>query len=71
MSEWQTIDTAPRDGESILVSDGSWMAEAFWDADEYDEFKGAYSYIWNYGPANVDPTNYWPTHWMPLPEQPK
>ena len=61
MSEWRTIDSAPRDGRWILV----WVkgavipGAAFYDTHHkewIDSFWQAY-----FGPI---------THWMPLPEPP-
>jgi len=62
-AEWQPIETAPKDGVTILVWDGEafdlclWSdSEGFinataWDDDEYASLA--------------------PTHWMPLPEAPQ
>ena len=58
MTEWQTIDTAPKDGTSILVNDGGNVIIAWWDGGWYS---GAYE------PPQATEV----THWMPLPEAPK
>jgi hypothetical protein len=63
MSEWQPIETAPKDGTEILAWDGSVRTTAVW---------------WVPGKqwSLVSPGEYaedsevWPTHWMPLPEPP-
>lgn len=69
MSEWQPIETAPRDGTRLLVY--STHAEAkgfvsiavdFWSMPRH---KRGYS---GWGQFNA---NNWPaTHWMPLPDPP-
>jgi hypothetical protein len=71
MSEWQPIDTAPKDGSNVLVCiaglTGS-QGEAFWyQGDEY-----ASGWI-TWDGANHTRTFYTtpPTHWMPLPEPPE
>lgn len=60
MSEWQPIETAPRDGSFALGS-------------SYEEWK--YPFIMNFSDAQwVNTCGYdevSPTHWMPLPEPPK
>ena len=70
-SEWQPIETAPKDGTWILVykpfklygfNDSKWFVDKYivrWD----DE-------CWNISMTFEDKVIY-PTHWMPLPEQPK
>ena len=72
MTDWQPIETAPKDGTNILAwpcSDG-WGDEYFpyvvqWvDANEYHEG------MWREAAGEkYDWFN--PTHWMPLPEPPK
>ena len=72
MSEWQPIETAPKDARRILISDqfGIYIAQWAQDAELGQAKTGPgwqifscedcwYSYV---------ATN--PTHWMPLPEPP-
>jgi len=71
MTEWQPIETAPRDGTNILVFkkferhrwlDHGWsyyIEIVYW-------FDGDWIIM-----ARAPPTNNNPTHWMPLPELPK
>ena len=57
MSQWQPIETAPKDGTLIC---GAWMYGSRW------ETRALY---WN-GHDWECPTGDWyydPTHWMPLP----
>lgn len=68
MSEWQTIESAPRDGTPVLVAErgpnGWWIdvGENMYDiSDGPDKWRGRES-------SNVTCE---PTHWMPLPEPPK
>lgn len=67
---WQPIETAPKDRE-ILLGDGGFCVQGVWDDVDYNEFTGSYLYDWTYGPAEIDPTNWRPTHWRELPEPPK
>lgn len=55
MSEWQRIESAPRDGTRVLVSDGADVYEAWFHPGE-----GAW----------LDCDGIFPTHWMPKPEPP-
>ena len=65
MSEWKTIDSAPKDQTEILVWDGMfiWMARqnefGYWSTDQEEGFYLAKNEFVGL------------THWMPLPEPPK
>ena len=66
MTEWQPIETAPKNGELILLSPafdrpyaiGRWAWE-YGDGLWFMDSVGTLCGIWK------------PTHWMPLPEPPK
>lgn len=84
MSEWQPIETAPKDGQTILVCRDchhddyhAWVATAFWG----DRYAGTIAddpknYIWANWNEGMDENDIWAectgiTHWMPLPPPPK
>ena len=70
LPEWQPIETAPRDGQSILATGGGLDDSV--QIVSYSEHVGA----WETPEATLDdrddePDGYSrPTHWMPLPEPP-
>lgn len=68
-TDWQSIESAPKDGTWVLVCGGTWPVTMAWYAlnsrinraywkmdDEWDDY---------------DLADDQPTHWMPLPEPPK
>lgn len=59
MSDWQQIQTAPKDETDILLTNGEdvWL-DYWWKAEE----------IWMYCDQWSEPKI--PTHWMKLPEPP-
>jgi hypothetical protein len=60
MSEWQPIETAPRDGRTILVRQGDWAPHhAYWRKECHEWWAIEY-----HGCPR-------PTHWMPLPAPPE
>lgn len=60
MSEWQPIETAPKDGTEILVfDDGAYIVTPWIEGDDQSGW-------WDNG--FMDPP---PTHWMPLPAPPE
>lgn len=81
MSEWQPIDTAPKDGTVVDVwSDGQRYADARFDVpgDPDCEPDGSVAPTWVHldWHTTYDVWEYFeivpqPTHWMPLPEPPK
>jgi len=63
MSEWQSIDTAPKNGNHILVIDNEGLIDrCFWH--QYRD-----SGCWENFSMDFELLNL--THWMPLPEPPK
>ena len=69
-SDWQPIETAPRDGDTVLlcvqghVTVGGWLDRAAQDIEEYEP--GAWEGWWT-----LDADEGEPTHWMPLPSPPE
>lgn len=62
MSEWQPIETAPKNKAVIIYAIGRVGEACFVD---YPDLKG-----W-YFAADIDAMSGFPSHWMPLPEPPK
>jgi len=64
--EWQPIETAPKDGTYVLVTDGKEVYRSYYE-DIYPEdnrpqwFDNSY---YSFDPGEI------PTHWMPLPKPP-
>jgi hypothetical protein len=67
MSNWQPIETAPKDGENILMFWPYWGQEAMigW----YDFYHS--QWISNSALSTFDQDDHQPTHWMPLPDPPE
>jgi hypothetical protein len=71
MSDWQPIETAPKDGREILVKLGSLeCAVSFRAHSRSDECS---QHQLSLGPCWRSMTGFpiKPTHWMPLPEPPQ
>jgi hypothetical protein len=80
MSEWQPIETAPKDGTNVFVcvpTDSSFPTAAFYLTSAYcEEEYGDPDYMeegWYWAPGYPSdfheyPIN--PTHWMPMPAPP-
>jgi hypothetical protein len=60
MTEWQPIETAPKDGTRVLGADHQAVEIIYW-ADGYWYNQSVEISLWRVFP---------PTHWMPLPEPP-
>lgn len=74
MSEWQPIETAPRDGTPFLAWDAGDTFQAgcvcfaeFWDADDEGN-EAEFVIISNANGECNEPPEF--THWMPLPNPP-
>lgn len=68
MTDWQPIETAPKDGTVIVVYANDIALMKWWDGSEY----GADSF-WSHAEevmADVDPTPEQPTMWTPLEPPP-
>lgn len=63
MSEWQTIETAPKDGDIFLAWERG-VSMAFWSV-EFKKWSDCAEQHF-YG----DDSEFKPTHWMPLPKPP-
>ena len=75
MSEWQPIETAPKDGSTILVcgprllhAHGFGMATVHWQMDHEDGIPWWKIEDGKFGPYDLRGPS--PTHWMPLPDPP-
>ena len=64
--DWQPIETAPRDGTPILVSDGSIVEVASWSCST-TSWNATSGVLLGEGLANILCE---PTCWMPLPKPP-
>jgi hypothetical protein len=64
MTNWQPIETAPKDGTWLLLWCG-WEIVGHWVEDGKRVKHG-----WSDDPNGIDPI-FMVTHWMPLPEPPK
>jgi len=69
MTEWQPIDTAPKDGTAILI----WPAKSSFYGDDtisyivrWQDWKGCWIEA-----SGEEYDTFYPTHWMPLPAPPK
>ena len=75
MSEWQPIETAPKDGTSVIVYNGKYVTEACWlDQPDDDGHTGWCESGFCFGGILYDLHNEMdddPTHWMPLPKPPE
>jgi hypothetical protein len=67
MSEWQSIDTAPKDGTPVLLWTDHEHAIAEWNGGEWWLIACQEALFDGDRPATV-PCR--PTHWMPLPKPP-
>lgn len=73
MSEWQPIETAPRDETTILVGnfrDPSWsflQHVVYWNETDL----GTPDHPWCINDTEEGLHKDYPTHWMPLPEPPR
>jgi hypothetical protein len=76
VSEWQPIETAPKDGTEVLLFGPDGMDIAAWQPETEDEFESGVIVAPGFdagffGRVYAAGCNEAPTHWMPLPEAPK
>lgn len=75
---WQPIETAPRDGGIILLSDGLLVVVGCWSPDCHGE-KYPWAFVDDFSPYDLLTGDvgvavnafFNATHWMPLPEPPE
>lgn len=65
-SQWQPIETAPKDGTRILVYRKGAKRYPLVSVDSFESVKWPWPPCWYHSPSDEQPT-----HWMPLPEPPK
>lgn len=82
-TQWQPIETAPKDGRAIIllsravpakVAIGSWNADGDSWVDEHGQLTGECHHLevigtWSSGGGWFQPDEV--THWMPIPEGPE
>ena len=83
MSEWQDISTAPKNGRTVLLGyfnhynkwrtlRGQWFSRQ--EIEDWEDSDGCEEGWYETSVECEDVPNCWqtnPTHWMPLPKQPK
>ena len=71
MTDWQPIETAPKDGTRILLLTEHDVLCGSWNGDEYAKNPRPY---WDNDKSRImgalHTRKFQPTHWMPLPEPP-
>ena len=68
MSDWRPIETAPKDGTILLLTDGRDVVAGLWDAADP---KYRWCFLDSPPALNGMPDNrHGPTHWTPLPDPP-
>lgn len=70
MSEWQKIETAPKDGTHVIVAVMGVVGEARFYVEDGPEHEGWYWADQHWTDA-VGGEPFFPRHWQPLPEPPK
>ena len=74
MSDWQTIESAPKDGAAVLVyTNGGQVTEAYWSSDNQSWILRFYDEDNRFlrAKGGMEIFHISPTHWMPLPPPPK
>lgn len=70
MTDWQPIETAPRNGTRVLLGRVGCVEPGAWDP-TYRCRRDAAPGAWRGDDGGGPEDDTWPTHWMPLPEPPK
>jgi hypothetical protein len=73
MSDWQLIETAPKDGTKVDIWAKTWLPHS--DSFTWQRFPNC---SWDKGDTTTNRRakwfgvyeDWWPTHWMPLPDPP-
>ena len=69
MSEWQPIETAPKNGESVLLYYG--QEYCIMEGGCFKRERGYRKNVYYQWVAAIDMGELGPTHWMPLPKPPQ
>lgn len=75
MSDWQPIETAPKNGTAVWVATAGAMRVAFWKDGPQYEYRGSVGGGWRdwfayEHPRATHDLQFTPTNWMPLPAPP-
>lgn len=71
ISEWQPIETAPKDGTQVLLYEVDEDGLEIIFVGEYQSSRDEDCYGSKWTCTEYDAFNHYPTHWMPLPKAPK
>ncbi len=74
MGEWQSIESAPRDGSCFVATNGKLAFRTKWQRyhENYLHQNGGPTYHYSWSAEESDSHFSWnPTHWMPLPTPPQ
>lgn len=68
--EWQSIETAPKDGSQLLLGGPGWADVGSWRVDLNGEKDEGWSCEWVKSWGYEEYAYCKPTHWQPRPEPP-
>ena len=60
---WQPIETAPKDGDGLILTNGYIVCCGYWEDD-------IQTWLYHEYPDSYNAYRIYATHWMPLPEKP-
>lgn len=74
-NDWQSMETAPKDGSFILMyhpTAPAWgqVTIGKWETQEFNRQPKPFWDMWFRIGGRMDAREWVPTHWMPLPEAP-